>query len=125
MGKPDVGTGPYAFTAITISPYDPNTIYVSGVGISVSRDGGLTWTKLNNGLGNTTLHLEAGFGNASALYLLPGECKGTQIQDYEGGYTTIQALYVSNNGGITWDTTPQTGCYLTKDADGLTLYRIG
>jgi photosystem II stability/assembly factor-like uncharacterized protein len=125
LGKPDVGTGLHTFTVITISPSDPNTIYVSGAGISVSRDGGLTWAKLNNGLGNTMLHLDPGLGNVSTLYLLSGGCKEIQIQSNEGGYTTIQTLYVSNNGGITWSMIPQTGCNLLKDAAGSTLYRTG
>ena len=121
LGKPDVGF----VTAIAISPVDPDTIYVGGEGLSVSRDAGLTWTKLNNGLGNTMLYLGAGLGNASTLYLLSGGCKEIQIQSGEGGYTTIQAFYVSNNGGITWEAIPQTGCHLIKDADELTLYRMG
>lgn len=121
LGKPGVGV----FTTITISPYDPNTVYVSSEGISVSNDGGLTWIKLNNGLGNTLLHLEAGLGNADTLYLLSGGCKGIQIQSYEGGYSPIQMLYVSNNGGIAWDAIPQMDCYLVKDAAESTLYRTG
>jgi photosystem II stability/assembly factor-like uncharacterized protein len=121
LGKPDVGV----VTSITISPYDPNILYAGGEGLSVSKDGGLTWTGVNNGLGNNLLHLETRLGDASTFYLLSGECKEIQIQSYEGGTTTIQALYVSNNSGTTWDMIPQTGCNLIKDAAGSTLYRTG
>jgi hypothetical protein len=78
LGKPDIG----ASTTISISPYDPNTIYVAGRGLAVSKDGGLTWTKLNNGLGSEILYLDTGSGDTPILYLQSGRCEGVlRIQD--------------------------------------------
>jgi len=133
LGKPDVwadvdvtardsGESYLADVAvITISPHDPNTIYVAREGIAVTKDGGLTWTKLNNGLGNTILHLAAGLGNESALFLMPGKCKG-ELTDQKHDIT--QSLYLSTNGGSTWDFVTETGCRLIMDADGSTVYRL-
>jgi len=117
FGKPDVGI----FTSITISPYDPNTIYVTGEGVSVSKDGGLTWTKLNNGLGSGVLQLDAGAGDAPILYIQPGECDTWELWSAK----RKQSLYISTDDGNTWNFVLQEGCRLIKDADGSTLYRIG
>jgi photosystem II stability/assembly factor-like uncharacterized protein len=116
LGKPQVGF----VTLIQISPHDPNTIYVAGDGLVVSKDGGNTWTKINNGLGAYFPQLEAGTGDSSILYLLSGECK-------EGGGRggVRQLLYGSRDGGFTWRFLTQEGCYLAKDVDGKTLYRHG
>jgi photosystem II stability/assembly factor-like uncharacterized protein len=125
MGKPGVGTGITAVTVISISPFDPETIFVGGKGISVSKDGGLTWAKLNNGLGNTVLQLEADLNGAGILYSLPGECERILIRSYEGETIPSQALYRSNDSGSTWDFASETGCHLIKDANGSALYRLG
>jgi tetratricopeptide (TPR) repeat protein len=126
LGAPDVG----AFTLIAISPYDPNTIYIAGKGLAVSKDGGKTWTKLNNGLGNGKLQLDISSGGSPTLYLQSGECgqasrtgqSRTQrvFQDDAG-----QPLYISADSGQTWDLSLQNGCYLIKDADDSILYRAG
>jgi len=123
LGKPDVGF----VTAIAISPVDSDTIYVGGEGLSVSRDGGLTWTKLNNGLGNGKLQLDAGTGDVPILYIQPGECDDffNLSEGPEGSWDTKQSLYISTNGGSTWGLASDVGCHLIKDADGSTLYRIG
>jgi photosystem II stability/assembly factor-like uncharacterized protein len=117
MGKPDIGV----FTSITISSYDPNIIYVGGEGLSVSRDGGLTWTNLNNGMGSGTLQLDTGSGDVPILYIQPGECNPGVRQ----GDEIEQSLYISTDGGNTWNYSSQMGCYLMKDADGSTVYRLG
>jgi photosystem II stability/assembly factor-like uncharacterized protein len=124
LGKPDVG----AFTIISISSNDPNTIYVAGRGMAVSKDGGLTWSKLNNGLGAILLTLETGEGNPPTLYLQVEKCDNFNFPYIihsnpvpEPG----QPVYISNNGGQAWELVIQTGCYLIKDADGVTFYRIG
>jgi hypothetical protein len=124
LGKPEVG----AFTIITISPFDSNIIYIAGQGMSVSKDGGLTWTKLNNGLGTMLLTLETGEGNPPTLYLLQMEdCDilgFPYLTSRNRGPEPGQPLYISTNGGQTWDLVSHTGCYLIKDADGVTFYRI-
>ncbi len=129
LGKPDVS----AFTLIAISSHDPNTIYIAGRGIAVSKDGGLTWTKLNNGLGAILLTLETGEGKPPIL-CIQEECdyssfpylmeKFDYLTDGKGRKEPGQPLFISKNGGQTWDLVSQTGCYLIKDADGVTLYRI-
>jgi hypothetical protein len=122
LGKPDVGV----VTSIAISPYDSNTIYVGGKGVAVSKDGGLTWTKLNNGLGSGKLQLNTGSGNIPILYLQSGECN--EIHDPEHRVfqdDAGQPLYLSTNGGGTWNLSLQNGCYLVKDANGMMLYRVG
>ena len=117
LGKPDIG----AFTIIAISLYDPNTIYVAGSGMSVSKDGGLTWTKLNNGLGSEPLQLDTGVKDSSLLYLQSGKCDGRDFGLDKAG----QPLYLSSDSGRTWTLSIETGCYLTKDANGSTIYRVG
>ncbi|MCE7861754.1 MAG: hypothetical protein DYG86_18455, partial [Chloroflexi bacterium CFX2] len=120
LGKPDIGT----VTFIAPSPYDPNTIYVGGEGVAVTKDGGITWEQSNNGLGNTLLDLAAGLGDEGTLFLLPGECKG-ELGGGEGHIHDItQSLYHSTNGGSTWDFVTESGCYLIKDVDGATIYRL-
>ncbi|MBI5951449.1 MAG: hypothetical protein HY865_07310, partial [Chloroflexi bacterium] len=127
LGNPGIGF----VTAITISPDDPNTIYVGGEGIAVSRDGGLTWTELNNGLGSALLHLEAGKGIKRALYGLAGKCQGIRIPlrvPRSGSHVLHeieQSLFSSTDGGKTWKFIDQPGCNLIKDADGMTVYRVG
>jgi photosystem II stability/assembly factor-like uncharacterized protein len=127
LGKPDIG----ASTTISISPYDPNTIYVAGGGLAVSKDGGLTWTKLNNGLGSEILYLDTGSGDTPILYLQSGRCEGVlriQRQKYYLGAfqdDAGQPLYISTNGGQTWELSLQNGCYLLKDSNDMILYRIG
>jgi photosystem II stability/assembly factor-like uncharacterized protein len=106
---------------IAISPHDPDTIYVARHGIAVTKDGGLTWTKLNNGLGNTNLDLAAGLGIERTLFLLPGECKGELTA---GKRDITQSLYLSTNGGGTWDFVTEMGCHLIMDANGSTMYRL-
>ena len=127
LGKPDVR----GVTSITISPYDPNIIYVGGEGLSVSRDGGLTWTKLNNGLGSEVLYLDVSSGDTPVLYLQSGECeearRTTQKKYYLGAFQDDagQPLYISANGGRTWDLSLQNGCYLVRDTNDMILYRVG
>jgi photosystem II stability/assembly factor-like uncharacterized protein len=127
LGRPDVGF----VTVLAISSDDPDTIYAGGKGMSVSTDRGLTWTKLNNGLGSEILYLDTGSGNTSVLYLQAGECEDVQrVQQkkyYLGAFLddARQPLYISANGGQTWDLSLQNGCYLAKDANEAILYRVG
>jgi hypothetical protein len=115
LGNPDIGD---IVTELFISRTDANTIYASGNGLAVSKDGGLTWAKLNNGLGNAKLGLEAGQKDKDTLYVLTGNC-------LEFAHERFQPLYISTNGGSTWDFAFDTGCHLLLDADGSTLYRYG
>jgi photosystem II stability/assembly factor-like uncharacterized protein len=119
LGQPNVG----AFTIITISPFDPNTIYIAGDGISASKDGGVTWKQINNGLGGEILKLDISKGPTASLFAQSGVCVDetrNNNRDYYG-----QPLYHSTDGGHTWILSIETGCQLVKDADGSTLYRIG
>jgi hypothetical protein len=116
LGLPNVGF----VTFLQLSPHDPNTIYVAGDGLAVSKDGGFTWTKINNGLGSNMLQLEVSSDSSSILYLLSGECI-----EVGGGNGIKQPLYRSNDGGITWEFLTQDGCFLILDPDGKTLYRHG
>jgi photosystem II stability/assembly factor-like uncharacterized protein len=117
LGIPDVGV----VRSITALPDGANTIYVGGEGLSVSRDGGLTWTKSNNGMGSGTLQIDSGIEAGSSLYLQPGDC----VPGVSQGDEIKQSLYISNDGGSTWNLSSQLGCYLMKDADKSTLYRLG
>jgi photosystem II stability/assembly factor-like uncharacterized protein len=129
LGKPKVGF----VTVLAISPDDPDTIYAGGKGISVSKNGGLTWTKLNHGLGTTLLTIETSDGDPPALYLQE-ECdyssfpylmeKFDYLTNGKGKQEPGQPLFISKDGGQTWDLVSKTGCHLIKDADGVTLYRI-
>ena len=123
LGEPDIGT----VTSIIVSPFEPNTIYVGGEGLSVSRDGGVTWEKLKNGMGNTLLHLDTGGADNSVLYVSSGECQDIwtpQTGNKKFEHHKGQPLYLSTDNGKTWKLANQTGCYLIKDADGSTFYRI-
>lgn len=127
LGKPDVGTP----TVITVSPHDPDTIYVTGEGVAVTNDGGQTWSKRNNGLGNKVLHLETGAMDGGILYGLTKDCQKiyiplqTPISGSRSLHDIWQSLFRSPDGGQTWILSSETGCYLVKDANGTTLYRIG
>ena len=128
LGRPDVGKSMTAVTVIVISPFDPDTIYIGGEGLSVSRDGGLTWTKLNNGLGIGTIQLNAGLGDTPILYIQPGECGKVEVysQGHRMGQDDAgQPLYLSTNGGQSWELSLHAGCYLIQDADTSTIYRVG
>ncbi len=116
LGKPDVG----AEKLISISSSNPNIIYAGGEGLAVSKDGGYTWTKLNNGLGNTILSLESAKGTHNVLYLQPGECNRNRDRS-----TMEQPLYRSMDNGSTWEYLRKDGCFLIADADGQTFYRLG
>jgi photosystem II stability/assembly factor-like uncharacterized protein len=129
LGKPDVGF----VTVLAISPDDPDMIYAGGKGLSVSKNGGLTWAQMNNGLGILLTTLETGEGNPPILYLQE-ECDTSSFPylmekfDYltngKGKKESGQPLFISKDGGKNWDLASETGCYLIKDADGITLYRI-
>jgi photosystem II stability/assembly factor-like uncharacterized protein len=123
LGKPEVAV----FTIITISPQDPNTIYVAGEGIAVSKDGGQTWSKRSNGLGGMLLTLETGEGNPPTLYV-------QQMEEWDDRWWLYniskvkepgQPLYISNDGAQTWELVTDIGYYLVKDTKEQTLYRIG
>lgn len=117
LGKPDIG----AFTIISISPHDPDIVYVTGSGIAVSKDGGLTWSKLNNGLGSQPIQLDIGLNDPPTLYLQPGTC----VENDYGLDKAGQPLYLSTDGGRTWIPSIETGCYLIKDVNGSTIFRVG
>ncbi len=128
LGKPDIWGDAFTWEdyvaevpVITISPHDPNTIYVAGKGIALSRDGGTTWGQASNGLGNTILDLVAGQGNERTLFLLPGNCKG---EFTAGKHDLMHSLYLSTNGGTAWDFVTEMGCYLIMDVYGSTMYRL-
>ncbi len=122
LGIPDVGL----FTIIKISPYDSNTIYVAGKGLAVSKNGGLAWTKLNNGLGSEKLQLDTSSGDTPVVYLQSGECEEAHGPEHQAFHDDAgQPLYLSSNGGNTWDLSLQGGCYLVKDASELIIYRVG
>jgi hypothetical protein len=119
LGKPDVGF----VRAVAISPDDPDTLYAAGEGIAVSRDGGMTWTKLNNGLGSGKLQMDASTGDTPILYIQPGECDG--FYDPDQGWDNRQRLYISTDRGSTWEFAGDDGCSIIKDGNGSTLYRLG
>ncbi len=112
LGNPEVGID----SLVAISPLDPNTIYAAGEGLSVSSDGGHSWKQINNGLGNTILQLDE---NPAVLYLLTGECNR-----YRGRSTIEQPMYRSMDGGLTWEYLGNKGCFLIKDADLKSVYRL-
>ena len=130
LGKPDIWTDDswdsYVtnIPVITISPHDSNTIYVGGEGVSVTKDGGLTWTKLNNGMGNTILDMAAGLGDERTLFLLPGNCEGELGGGVDQKKDITQSLYFSENGGRIWEFVTESGCYLIRDTNGITIYRL-
>ncbi|MDO9302753.1 MAG: hypothetical protein Q7T89_15310, partial [Anaerolineales bacterium] len=116
LGNPDIGD---IVTELFISRADANTIYASGNGLAVSKDGGLTWLKLNNGLGIQKFALMIGMGVSPILYTLMGDCI-----DLGGNKGMNQPLYRSLDGGTNWEFVNVTGCHLVKDANGATVYRI-
>jgi photosystem II stability/assembly factor-like uncharacterized protein len=116
LGAPGVG----AATIIAMSSKDQSIIYVAGDGLSVSKDGGQTWKKLNNGLGSVMLQLDTGLGNTHTLYVQSGQCSDDQRNDNAG-----LPLYWSADIGTSWELGLEAGCYLVKDADQATMYRVG
>ena len=89
LGRPGVG----APTIIAVSSKDPNIIYVAGDGLSVSKDSGQTWMKLNSGLGSVLLQLGTGPGSGPRLYIQSGTCSDDQQNDDAG-----MPLFLSDDG---------------------------
>lgn len=75
--------------SISISSKDPQTIFVSslGNGIYKSRDRGISWTQVNQGLDNLSIDLLASSPQAPNLVFAAGEEKG---------------LYQTKDGGQQW-----------------------
>lgn len=117
LGKPDVG----AFTIISFSPFDSDVLYVAGSGIAESKDGGLTWNKLNNGLGSAPVQLDISLNKPLILYLQSGTCNDSDYGPDNAG----QPLYFSTDQGRSWIPSIETGCYLIRDANGFTIFRVG
>ena len=116
LGKPEIG----ADTLLLISPQDPKIIYAAGEGLAVSKDGGYSWSKLNNGLGNSILQLETGISTPNnILYLQVGDCNKNRPRS-----AMEQPLYRSMDDGVTWEFLGNQGCFLIQDADGQTMYRL-
>ncbi len=120
LGRPDIGE----INVIAVSFFDSNTIFVGGTGFAISNDGGLTWTKANNGLGATTLKLDNAAETQGTFFLQTGDCFVDWYADPKR-QKMEQPLFRSEDGGQTWSPLTKTGCALALDADGKTLYRHG
>ena len=79
-------TRPFYYTNITVSPKDPNTLWVGAEQFSKTTDGGKTWRAMN-----------IPHGDNHDLWINPGNAD-LMVQSNDGGAT------VSINGGRTWST---------------------
>ncbi|MHB1313490.1 MAG: WD40/YVTN/BNR-like repeat-containing protein, partial [Gemmatimonadaceae bacterium] len=79
-------TRPFYYTNITVSPRDPNTVWVGSEGFHKTTDGGKTWRAMN-----------IPHGDNHDLWINPGDAD-LMVQSNDGGAT------VSINGGRTWST---------------------
>jgi photosystem II stability/assembly factor-like uncharacterized protein len=76
----------WVFGQIRVDPHDPQTIYVMGLGLNVSNDGGVTFRRLRG------MH-----GDHHALWIDPAN-PGYLVNGNDGGTA------ISHDGGETWDT---------------------
>ncbi|CAN5331479.1 T9SS type A sorting domain-containing protein [soil metagenome] len=85
------GQGSYCM-AIAVSPLNENEVYVGGINVWKSSDGGVTWTIKTNwtGTGATAVHADQ-----QGLQFQPGS--GTVIYSCNDG-----GINVSNDAGATW-----------------------
>ena len=98
---------------IAVSPHDADTLVIGGGGVYVSRDAGGSWTERNSGLGAGHLELQLDPVESTHLYLLEQEVGGNQ------------PLYLSTDGGQSWNLINDDGQDLAFDAAGEILYRLG
>lgn len=90
-------------SSILIDPTDPNTIYLGsgdrdgsdapGLGVFKSTNGGVTWTQINNTMGNVTV---------GAMIMHPSD-PSTILAATSGG------IYKTTNGGSSWTLVCNTG----------------
>ena len=99
---------------IVVSPHDPDTIYVGGENLYMSKDGGRSWAERSNGLGVACLELKFNPADNTTLYLIEGYCRFAR---------RLERLYLSSDSGSSWNPVIDKGLGLAFDADGTTLYR--
>jgi len=97
---------------IAVSSLDPNTIFLGGERLLVSRDGGASWQELGSGLGGRFSQLRIDPHHPDVLYLEDGD-----------NWPHNTTLYRSTDGGRTWERLITDGQGLAFDADGTWLYR--
>ncbi len=99
--------GKITASLLAISPLQPNTLFLGGNGISLSTDGGKTWSVKTNGLGANDFYLHLPTSSGGTFYLM---------QDL--------ASYSSTDQGRTWKSFSDKLGYLAFDSTGSLIYRL-
>lgn len=102
-----------SYQVLTISPHDPQTIYIGGRGLYISRDGGVTWKEQTDGLPITPLGLLPSHSDPQSFY---GFSYGPA-----GGW--LSPLYQTNDGGSHWNLLTDQGFDVSFDSTGQNIYR--
>ncbi|MEW6211460.1 MAG: hypothetical protein AB1631_24050 [Acidobacteriota bacterium] len=83
---PNINFRPFYYSDIRVDPNDPERVYSLGGGLSLSRDGGRTFTRIANGV----------HGDHQALWIDPANSNRI-LNGSDGGYQ------ISNDGGRTFE----------------------
>lgn len=84
---------------VQVDPNNPNTVYIGGIDILKSTDGGATWTQVTQWAGKCTT-LPIIHADQHNIQFLPGSST-EMIAANDGG------IYYSDNGGASWATSTQ------------------
>lgn len=98
-------------TSVAFHPFDPDVFYVGAPigGIWKTTDGGNTWAALGDSLpyvsvGNIAIHPQ----HPDSIYITVG--------DHQGWWNYGLGIYLSTDGGITWNPTSQSTNFTNQDA---------
>lgn len=99
--------------AIAISPSNSDIIALAGESFYISYDGGKTWQERTNGFP----------AHRFEVRVHPAEPQTLYAYSWTKHNSLINPLYVSRNGGSSWQLVIREGNGLQFDADSVTLYR--
>ena len=74
----------WVFGQITVDPTDENTVYIQGVSVAVTKDGGATWSRFGNPGGDN-----------HGIYIDPSDNTNIIVNNDQG-------IHITLDGGTTW-----------------------
>jgi photosystem II stability/assembly factor-like uncharacterized protein len=103
---------------LSLSPQNPDVLYIGRKGLFKSIDGGATWAEISNGLGNNPVSLILDTTQNANMYALDSSCAFRK----DGYFPNF--FNVSSDGGKTWNRVMKYVCSPAFDTDGVTHYWI-